>query len=98
MSFWDTLDLASLFLDQPHTGQARELFAADPDADALQLGAALKWSRTRPAEHGFVCFDVRLREAAGREGFDVRPTAMWSRVPIWRPAPRWRDKGRPEAA
>lgn len=45
-------------------------------ADALQLGAALIWARDRPAGHGFVCFDGRLREAAGREGFDILPSTI----------------------
>jgi predicted nucleic acid-binding protein len=42
-------------------------------ADALQLAAALLWARDDPAGNGFVCLDERLREAAGREGFQVLP-------------------------
>jgi len=42
-------------------------------ADALQLAAGLVWVDGRPAQRQFVCFDERLREAAQREGFDVRP-------------------------
>jgi predicted nucleic acid-binding protein len=42
-------------------------------ADALQLGAALVWSRAHTAGHHFVCLDQRLREAARREGFAVLP-------------------------
>ena len=42
-------------------------------ADALQLAAALVWSRGRTAGHQFVCLDQRLREAARREGFAVLP-------------------------
>jgi uncharacterized protein len=41
-------------------------------ADALQLAAALVWSRGQTADH-FVCLDQRLREAARREGFAVLP-------------------------
>jgi predicted nucleic acid-binding protein len=41
-------------------------------ADALQLGAALVWCDGASGQ-GFVCLDDRLREAAGREGFEVVP-------------------------
>ena len=40
-------------------------------ADALQLAAALVWSNGRPRGQAFVCFDGRLAEAAGREGFSL---------------------------
>jgi len=42
-------------------------------ADAFQLGAALAWCGGRPADHGIVTLDSRLREAASLEGFDVLP-------------------------
>lgn len=42
-------------------------------ADALQLAAALVWTRERPSGVGFVSGDMRLREAAEREGFAVQP-------------------------
>lgn len=42
-------------------------------ADAFQLAAALVWCRERTSGSGFVCLDVRLREAAVREGFEVLP-------------------------
>jgi predicted nucleic acid-binding protein len=42
-------------------------------ADALQLAAATVMAGGRPAGAGFVAFDDRLREAAGREGFLVGP-------------------------
>lgn len=45
-------------------------------ADALQLAAALVWCRERTAGAGFVCLDGRLREAAGREGFEVLPRSL----------------------
>jgi uncharacterized protein len=45
-------------------------------ADALQLAAALVWSRERPAGHPFMCLDARLRLAAQREGFTVLPAAL----------------------
>lgn len=35
--------------------------------------AALVWSQGDPLQHGFVCLDQRLREAARREGFMVLP-------------------------
>jgi len=40
-------------------------------ADALQLAAALIWSRRRPQKRSFVCLGGRLAEAAGKEGFSV---------------------------
>jgi hypothetical protein len=43
-------------------------------ADALQLAAALVWSRGETREHQVVSFDQRLRAAAEREGFDLLPT------------------------
>ena len=42
-------------------------------ADALQLAAALIWCEEQPHGEVFVCLDARLREAAQREGFDIRP-------------------------
>ena len=41
-------------------------------ADALHLAAALVAVEDRPAGIGFVSLDLRLAEAASREGFDVR--------------------------
>jgi predicted nucleic acid-binding protein len=38
-------------------------------ADALQLAAALTWAEARPRRHVFASFDLRLAEAARREGF-----------------------------
>ncbi len=43
-------------------------------ADALQLAAALVWCQGDPSQYGFVCLDLRLRDAARREGFMVFPT------------------------
>jgi len=42
-------------------------------ADAFQLAAALGWCAGRPAGHGLVTLDDRLRDAAFREGFDPLP-------------------------
>jgi uncharacterized protein len=42
-------------------------------ADALQLAAALLWTRGRPAGKDFVCLDEKLRTAAILEGFAVLP-------------------------
>ena len=42
-------------------------------ADALQLAAALVWSRGETRDHQIVSFDQRLRVAAEREGFDLLP-------------------------
>lgn len=54
---------------------AERLLAAHPlrAADALQLAAALVWCGGKPEGAEVVSFDVRLREAALREGFAVLP-------------------------
>jgi hypothetical protein len=41
--------------------------------DALQLAAALVSSEDAPQGETFVCLDTRLRDAARREGFAIRP-------------------------
>jgi predicted nucleic acid-binding protein len=55
--------------------RAMRLVATHPlrAADAMQLAAALVAVGDRPAGHGFVCTDRRLREAGRREGFHVLP-------------------------
>jgi predicted nucleic acid-binding protein len=55
--------------------RAGRLVAAYPlrAGDALQLAAALVWCNEAPRGEAFVCLDDRLREAARREGFSVRP-------------------------
>ena len=60
---------------EPLRVRAERLLAVHPlrAADAFQLAAALLWSRGATAGRGFVSFDQRLREAAGREGFTVLP-------------------------
>ena len=40
--------------------------------DAMQLAAALVWSKQLPRKRLFVCFDGRLAEAASKEGFSVQ--------------------------
>ena len=45
-------------------------------ADSLQLAAALVWCDKTPKGHHFVCLDMRLREAAVREGFTVLPPKL----------------------
>jgi predicted nucleic acid-binding protein len=42
--------------------------------DALQLGAALVWSKQKPRGRLFVCNDERLSAAARETGFDVVET------------------------
>jgi uncharacterized protein len=42
-------------------------------ADAMQLGAALVAVSDRPIGNDFVCADVRLGNAAAREGFRLLP-------------------------
>lgn len=45
-------------------------------ADSLQLAAALVWCDKTPKGHHFVCLDIKLREAAAREGFTVLPSKL----------------------
>lgn len=45
-------------------------------ADAMQLATALVWAEKRPKGHQFVCFDLRLRDAARKEGFALLPTQL----------------------
>jgi hypothetical protein len=57
--------------------RAGRILAAHPlrAGDALQLAAALVWCSDAPgASTSFVCLDERLREAAHREGFAIRPS------------------------
>jgi predicted nucleic acid-binding protein len=59
----------------PVRERALRLVATHPlrAADAMQLGAALVGVTDRPTGHTFICIDVRLRDAAAREGFTVLP-------------------------
>ncbi len=45
-------------------------------ADSLQLAAALIWAGKTPMNHNFMCFDIRLREAARNEGFSLLPNEI----------------------
>lgn len=45
-------------------------------ADALQLAAALQWCQRQTRGATLLSFDIRLREAAHREGFSVQPTDL----------------------
>ena len=58
--------------------RAGRLLATHPlrAADALQLAAALVWSEEQPLGEIFVSLDERLREAARREGFLLRPAQV----------------------
>lgn len=58
--------------------QARRLLLRHPlrAADSLQLAAALVWADGNPEQHGFVCLDQRLREAARSEGFLLLPQVL----------------------
>lgn len=42
-------------------------------ADSFQLAAALVWCDGKPRKRPFICFDVRLAEAAQAAGFEVHP-------------------------
>lgn len=55
--------------------RAARLLALHPlrAADALQLAAALLWCEEQPHAEGFVSLDMKLREAALKEGFTVLP-------------------------
>jgi hypothetical protein len=55
--------------------RAGRLLASHPlrAGDALQLAAALAWCDDDPRAETFVCLDARLRDAARREGFAIRP-------------------------
>jgi hypothetical protein len=55
--------------------RASALLAGHPlrTADALQLAAALAWRGEADGGEAFVCLDERLREAAQREAFVLRP-------------------------
>ncbi|MGI8784113.1 MAG: type II toxin-antitoxin system VapC family toxin [Acidobacteriota bacterium] len=44
--------------------------------DALQLASALAWCGEAPSRAGFVCLDLRLREAARKEGFELLPEGV----------------------
>jgi len=55
--------------------RAKRLLAVHPLGahDALQLAAALVWTRERPSGAYFLCLDAQLRVAAEREGFSLQP-------------------------
>jgi hypothetical protein len=42
-------------------------------ADSLPLAAAISWTDKKPNGHSFVCLDLKLGEAARREGFTILP-------------------------
>lgn len=52
---------------------AERLLGAHPlrAADAIQLAAALVWCGGYPGGHAFICADLRLSDAADKEGFNV---------------------------
>jgi predicted nucleic acid-binding protein len=58
--------------------RAESVLAVHPlrAADGLQLGAALVWAKERTAARELVSLDVRLREAAAKEGFTVIPDTL----------------------
>jgi predicted nucleic acid-binding protein len=60
-------------------GAARRLLRLHPltASDALQLAAAMAIAENEPSSLGFVTLDVRLREAALRQGFTrIFPTSL----------------------
>jgi predicted nucleic acid-binding protein len=54
-------------------GHAERLLLRHPlrAADALQLAAAMTWTRSKPRGHRFCTLDHRLATAARQEGFQV---------------------------
>lgn len=72
-SFWRSVHQVSLL--EPVKVRARRLLGVHPlrAADSLQLGAALAGCFDEPLGVEFVCLDVRLSDAARREGFAVVP-------------------------
>jgi len=70
-------ELRGMWIEVQPTEQARELAEVLVQrhplraADAMQLAAALIWTKGLPRNRVFVCFDGRLAEAAVKEGFSV---------------------------
>jgi uncharacterized protein len=62
---------------EPVKARAARLLRTHPlrAGDALQLAAALAWANDRPDRQILHTFDVRLGQAAEREGFRVIPDA-----------------------
>ena len=48
-------------------------------ADSLQLAAANVWAEKTPRGHQFVCLELKLRDAAQKEGFTVLPGEILNR-------------------
>jgi predicted nucleic acid-binding protein len=46
-------------------------------ADALQLGAALRWAENNPRGHRIHTLDARLTDAARKEGFELVDAATF---------------------
>jgi predicted nucleic acid-binding protein len=71
-------ELRQRWIEVQPTGRLRELaemlLQRHPlrAADAMQLAAALIWSKQLPRKRVFVCLDSRLAEAASKEGFSVQ--------------------------
>ena len=71
--------LAASWIETQPTNKLRQrairLLRVHPmhNADALQLAAALIASEENPQTLPFICSDLRLREAAAKEGFQVLP-------------------------
>ena len=70
MNFRETSALIALSVDERHRQFAVRVHPLRA-ADSLQLAAALASAEEDPSGVGFVCFDIRLNEAASREGFTV---------------------------
>jgi len=70
---WRRIDVVTVL--DPVKLRAKRLLSLHPlkSVDALQLGAALTWAYDDPQGHELVCLDLRLADAARREGFTVLP-------------------------
>lgn len=65
---WTEVSAASAVRERAYRLLATHALRA---ADAVQLAAALVATADRPRNHEFIALDVRLREAAQREGFNA---------------------------
>ena len=78
MRYWDASAIVPLLVEEARMNEVRtacRLLRVHPlrAADAMQLAAATVMAGGRTLQAGFLAFDDRLREAAGREEFVVGP-------------------------
>ena len=68
-----TGETPQIYVQKLRIETAKRLLRLHPlrGADALQLAAALTVAQNDPSSIGFVTLDMRLRDAASRQGFTV---------------------------